>query len=450
MTADELCEWLRDGRTSQREKLDAIDTHIAAIRALHDDDHARVIRELKKRLKSPKLDGELAALVALLVDRPANPRVQPGVPKPRPAMSIIEGDQRSQLEAAILADPTTRDSYIVLGDWLEAHGDPQGALVTIGQELAKNPGHKAMLAAHAAHLKAHAAAILGPLAGCAAVSQLDWFMGFIKSARVSQRASPPVPTVEAILDWLLDEPGPGRFLQDLTIGLVGGASKYDAATAALARRRRALRTLFIGEFAQEECELNWTDLGDLTPLWPMVPELRELTLRGGTMAIGSIDLPKLETLTTITGGLPHDSLAAIAAASWPALHTLSLHVGMQSEGAAGDVSVLAPLLAGDRVPKLRTLGIVNCEFVDELLVLLAESPLLPRLEALDVSLGTMSDAGVQTLLQHADRFAHLRVNVEDNYLPADAHDRLSERIQHVHFGAQRVTWNGARYASMCE
>jgi uncharacterized protein (TIGR02996 family) len=421
VTADELCTWLREGPESQREKLEAIERdHLATIRALYNDDYDLVMRELKKRLSSPKLATRRAAVLAALVPHPHNPRPQ-AAPAPRPVdvLPPATGDQETQLAAAILANPLARESYIVFGDWLESRGDPRGQLVTIGQELAKNPGHKAMRAAHAAQLAAHGGEILGGLADCLeVVTEIEWFMGFIRSARVGlARDRKPAPPIEDVLGWLLDEPGPGRFLQELTLGII----RRDANNSG-------------------------------TTLWPMVPDLRELTLRGGRMTIGAIDLPKLETLTTITGGLDHASLAYIAAADWPELHTLALHVGLSSEGAACDAAALAPLLEGTNVPKLRSLGIVNCEFVDALLERLAASPLLPRLAALDVAMGTMSADGVATIVRHADRFAHLALTVDDNYLPEATREPLAACVRTLSFGDQRSDRGDPanRYAAMYE
>src|SRR5690606_25589874 len=128
------------------------------------------------------------------------------------------------------------------------------------------------------------------------------------------------------------------FLQDLTLGLIAHDENfYSQAIAVLAARPRpTLRTLYVGDFSRDESELNWADLGDFTELWPQVPNLRELTLRGGTMRIGPVSLPKLERLTTITGGLGPDSVESIARAEWPELRFLSLQIGRGHEGAATD------------------------------------------------------------------------------------------------------------------
>ena len=213
-----------------------------------------------------------------------------------------------------------------------------------------------------------------------------------------------------MLGWLVDDPGPGRFLQRLTIGLVRhDDNTYQRVAAVLARHpRRALRSLVLGDFGYEDCELNWTDLGDLSELWAATPNLRSLTLRGGHMRLGPIHLPRLEQLDTITGGLDPVSLGHLAAAAWPELVELALQIGVGHEGAATTADGLEPLFDAARVPKLRRLGLTNCEFTDTLCERLAGSKLLAQLEELDLSMGSISQAGFDAIEAQRDRFAHLK------------------------------------------
>lgn len=59
---------------------------------------------------------------------------------------------------------------------------------------------------------------------------------------------------------------------------------------------------------------------------------------------------------------------------------------------------VVPLLQSPRLPKLRSLGLCNCEFTDELCSALLESPLLPRLRSLSLKMGTMTEAGATALI----------------------------------------------------
>ena len=290
------------------------------------------------------------------------------------------------------------------------------------------------------------------------LSEVEWHCGFIRKARLSysyERFNDERPELELddALRALLDEPGPGRFVQDLTLGLARhDDNDYSAACAAIgARPRVALETLRIGDFTRDECELNWTSIADASPLWPALPRLRELTLRAGAMGLVGIDLPQLRRLMIVTGGLSAASLDAIAKADWPELRELFVQVGASGENAATDVSLVAPLLSGERLPKLEHLGIMNCEFTDELCVRLPSAPILPRLRSLDLSMGTMSMRGVEALCRQPQAFAHLEsIDVDDNYLPPEARARLEQLDCRIHFGHQRHDEGYGRYASAIE
>jgi len=454
VSVDALLTLLANPAVVQRDKLAALQPLAQVMRELPDDDRSRVVRELQKRLNSPKLAGAVAQLIDhVLAGRPLAPPVQPASPEPEPPPAPLGGDAAA-LEAAIAAAPDVRDSYVVYGDLLEARGDPRGTLIAIGRELAKNPHHRAMLSSFRDHLAAHAAAIMGPLAGCEdLVTDVEWFMGFIKKCRVATtnerfNGKGPEVKIHDVVAWLLA--GPAKFLQHLTVGIVDFEDNgyAEVCRAIAARPRPSLRTLFLGDFTSDETELNWSTIGDIGFLWTAIPNLTELTLRSGRMTVGPIALPNLRKLTTITGGLDAASLGHIANADWPALETLSLQVGLAREGATTDVALVQPFLDGTRCPALQSLGILNCEFTDELCARLPEAKILPRLRELDLSMGTMTDRGAQMLAQHG---AHLeRLIVEDNYLTEAGIAALQPLAKELIAGSQRVADRGRYYASAFE
>lgn len=181
-----------------------------------------------------------------------------------------------------------------------------------------------------------------------------------------------------------------------------------------------------------------------------LPRLRRLYLRAGSMGLTAIHLPELRELETVTGGLSSKALAAIANADWPRLERLHLQIGLASEEATDDVELIEPILAGTKLPALTHLGLCNCEFTDALCDRLPRAPILPRLHTLDLSMGTMSMAGVQALLRTSRAFAHLeRINVDDNYLPDQARELLESLGPEIMFGEQRED-RGERYASAYE
>ena len=77
--------------------------------------------------------------------------------------------------------------------------------------------------------------------------------------------------------------------------------------------------------------------------------------------------------------------------------------------------------------KLTYLGIVNSEEQDKIVEMFLESDILPQLETMDVSAGTLKDEGAQLLLDNMDKIAHLKfINMRYNYLSKDMKKTVAE------------------------
>lgn len=437
MQADVLVRWLVDSSQPQREKLATVrERYVAAIRDYDDDDHRRVVRELKKRLSSPKLAGELAALLGDVTrDRPARPRAEAAPAEPAPLASE-GGDRRSELEAAIARDPDAQQPYLPYGDWLESQGDPFGALIAIDRELAKNPGHKAMLAAREQYFVEHGAALLGPLREVEdMLRDVTWHMGFIRSCRILQstkRRSGKLPQepIANVLAALLDEPGPGRFVQELELGHDLARDLPWPTVALAAKPRPALRNLDLGAARS----------GDFAALWPALPGLRALRLFGDRLtpeqlAAAGAALPALERLV-VAGSVEREHLTAMTQLRWPALRALELELGTES-GRLPDAADLATLVDGTALPALRELTLSGCPEGDELLEALAASPLLRQLERLDLSRGTVGERGARALLAEPGALASLSLVLDENFVPRELADALGAALRELSVEGQR-------------
>ena len=114
-----------------------------------------------------------------------------------------------------------------------------------------------------------------------------------------------------------------------------------------------------------------------------------------------------------------ENLRAIAKAAtrFPALTTLEIWCGRADYGFTGSVADFAPILAGDRLPALRTLRLMNCELAADLIAPLARSAILPRLATLGLAMGKLTDDDTHLLREHRAAFAHLALlELDDNYL----------------------------------
>ncbi|MFD3481535.1 STM4015 family protein [Streptomyces sp. NPDC058665] len=176
----------------------------------------------------------------------------------------------------------------------------------------------------------------------------------------------------------------------------------------LAPRLTGLEALFLGDLEDEQAMISSIYLGDLAPLLAAFPGLTELAVRGGE----GLDFPvsgheNLRVLRVESGGLPPNAVEQIAAAQLPSLERLELWLGDENYGGGVTVEQLAPLLAGEGKPALRHLGLQNSFIQDELAAALASAPVVPQLTSLSLSLGTLSDDGVEALLQ-GQPLTHLR------------------------------------------
>ena len=349
----------------------------------------------------------------------------------------------------------------VYADWLQGEGDPRGELAAIQLRRATDRKNKELKRSEKELIARHADRLLGKLAAIPDLVKLKWHAGFIRSARVAnshenderERGKKAV-AVPDVVAWLLDEPS-ARFLRELTVGIVTYyENNYEDVCARIGQRYLpALRSLFLGDFESEETELSWSDLGDVSPIYAAVPNLRTLRLRSGSMELGTIVLPALEELVVETGGLDHAAARAIAAAKWPSLRRLAIQIGSDDYGGDANVADLRPILDGVGLPRLEHLAIQNCELTDDLIEPLAASKILPQLRTLDLAMGTMSDDGAQTLFRLQKAFAHLeKIELGDNYITSDGERLLKQTRLAIELGEQRDDEGDPdnRYASVAE
>jgi hypothetical protein len=219
-----------------------------------------------------------------------------------------------------------------------------------------------------------------------------------------------------------------RLLTDLTISKTWDNNEaelqpvVDAMTLA-----GGSRSLIEFNLVDHDQDISTVHLGDLGALWPLLPNLRKLWLSGGSMTVGNILLPRLRSLEVVTGGLSGESARSFGEASFPELVSMSLHLGARDYGGAPSDEDLALLLAGEGIPRITSLGLVNDEYADVRVENIAGAAVLPRLTHLDLSMGCMTDAGAAVLLREAARFRHLtQLSVGENFLTEDMCARLRE------------------------
>lgn len=210
-------------------------------------------------------------------------------------------------------------------------------------------------------------------------------------------------TIASLFDAFVEDPKAPE-LERLVVGAWDFESSESSATivqAIVSRPDRfvGLRHFFLGDIVAEEQEISWIQQSDITPIFGALPDLVELVVRGSDgLAIDGARHDRLEKLVIETGGLRPNVVEGVAAADFPRLKHLELWLGDSSYGFEGScIDLLAPILAGERFPRLEYLGLKNCEEQDTVARLVAEAPIVDRLEVLDLSMGTLSDDGAGAL-----------------------------------------------------
>jgi predicted DNA-binding WGR domain protein len=185
-------------------------------------------------------------------------------------------------------------------------------------------------------------------------------------------------------------------------------------------RLAKLAAIYVGDITSEENEMSWIHQCDLSPLLKAFPKLQLLRSRGGDgLELKSPQHENLRALALETGGLDVSVVRAVCMSNFPNLEYLELWLGTQEYGANHSVADLQPILSGRLFPRLKYLGLRNSEHADELAAVVVNSPLIQRIETLDLSLGVLTDEAAKALLKLPPSPTLKKLNLHYNYFSAD-------------------------------
>lgn len=333
--------------------------------------------------------------------------------------------------------------WLVYADALQQRGDPLGELIALG--------HAGDTGRRDAHLRAHAATILGPLAPFLERGlRLDWRWGLLARAELkgdsaelllamteALLASPLAAHLEAVRLIGVTREGPWDAPQLTLAPVVARLARTKVASLALIDARAAdSHKLIARDF---EPGPNLVDFGPLAPLWAM-GGLRALELVVADvrqLEPGAISAPTLESLTVRglrfaraqRGGAaePNAFATALGNAALPALTHCELRLCeewlagyLDDEGAylpmnvepyeepdegsnegsdwEGELGAALGTLARSRVTRL---ALTSFDSTGALLGALATHGLPPALEELDLSDSSLGDDDVAWFEAHA-------------------------------------------------
>lgn len=330
-----------------------------------------------------------------------------------------------QLESLILEDPNDPAPYLVYADWLLGQGDPRGELIAVQHALRHQhrsrhiaydrlvdppSGRSAPPLSNSAELEAleralfvrHGAEWLGPLSRENSHVRLRWRLGFVAEASFRMAAGVFDQERNLILE-LLQRPV-ARLLRSLRVDLSLSPFQIEFCRFRWLDHQRSIERLNIisGGYFTPRTKPQ-LEVAQLAHTFPRLRSLRLIPRHA--MNLRGIDFPGLRSLEIIDISSP-DPWTGIGDAVLPELSSLSL------EGSgAGNTNLaphLAPMFRTDGKTQLKRLRLA--QFIDgnTLLELLAEWPVIRRLELLDLSGCLVTDRGVDAVLRNADRFHHLR------------------------------------------
>ncbi|MEO3871709.1 STM4015 family protein [Nonomuraea sp. B12E4] len=199
-----------------------------------------------------------------------------------------------------------------------------------------------------------------------------------------------------------------------------------------AARLPELRYLFLGEIASEQAEISWIQQSDVTPLLEAYQGLEVLMVRGGSgLRLGPVRNESLRMLGIETGGLPGEVVRGIGDSDLPALEHLELWLVVSHYGGDTTVGDCAGILSGERLPKLRYLGLRDSEIADEIAAAVAAAPVVARLETLSLGMGTLGDDGAEALLS-GQPLTHLRtLDLQHHFISKAMRARITAALPEV-------------------
>lgn len=207
-----------------------------------------------------------------------------------------------------------------------------------------------------------------------------------------------------------------------------------------------LKGIFIGDILSEENEISWIEQSDVSPLFAAYPQLEHFRVRGGNgLSFGEgVRHDYLQSLIVETGGMSRSLLQQIVKSQFLCLEHLEVWTGSDGYGWDGSLEDLLPVLEGRLLPTLKHLGVRNSELANEVAQTLAKSPLLDRLQSVDLSLGILRDEGAQALLESPAAASLKVLDLHHNYLSAPMCESLKQRIPGVIVEDQQAPdeWRG--------
>ncbi|MGB3759976.1 MAG: HEAT repeat domain-containing protein [Rivularia sp. (in: cyanobacteria)] len=216
------------------------------------------------------------------------------------------------------------------------------------------------------------------------------------------------------------------------------SQEYDDLAELLYNNRNKLenlKALFVGDEQIEQFRKSYQGIGDINFLLSSFPNLEVLHLRGCCTDLHSSALGhnNLKTLVIETADISNIAIKIMCSLNLPALKYFELWIGRRFENSSNNmIKYLEPILFGESFPNLNYLGIRSSEYANEIAEAIVESsliteyPILYNLLVLDLSMGNLTDAGLETLLNVPDIHNLHTLDVSNNCITEEFLEEIEQ------------------------
>lgn len=204
-----------------------------------------------------------------------------------------------------------------------------------------------------------------------------------------------------------------------------------------------LIAVFFGDIEDREVMISSINQSDVSSILTAYSQLEILHVRGDDVRFSNpLQHKNLKALRIESGGLHREALSDLDRLELPALEYLELWLGSDRYGGNSSIADLILIISGNKFPKLKYLGLKNCEYTDDIAFELSRSPILEQLLELDLSMGSLSDEGLLALLNHPMINELDKLNISQNFI---SNEFISERLPQFELKCELIL-NGQRHA----
>lgn len=195
-----------------------------------------------------------------------------------------------------------------------------------------------------------------------------------------------------------------------------------------------LKALFLGKYWEHRYEKDYIDLGDITLILTAYPSLEVLQLYGfcNELECEKLQHNNLKTLIVETTHISNVAIYRLCSLNLPALEDFKLSMGKPDEHGCNEIiDSIKPILFSESFPNLSYLGL-HSDYADAIAdaiaqsSFMAESPIIANLEVLDLSMGNLTDTGLNALIESQAIINLHTLNIAHNYVSEEFIQEIKE------------------------